>query len=1142
MKILSKNKNRITSGLLAVLMVLSLLLSLPIYSSAATAEEHTESSVTVAQNEYLKIIVGGEGSHVLYTTGGNPDIDSDNNKKLLYDATSRTYVKINGSLYTFQPTNYYATPSGDSLYSYREYDGVKIERFISFTYNTYTGRYDTVEYKYVFTNLSQTTQSVGTRIMFDTMLGSNDSAPFRVNGETFSTGREYVGANIPQNWYVFDNINTPSVVANGTFYNDVADRPDKVQFINWGTASNAVWDCNCSGTIGDSAVNVYYNPIDLAPGQSRTVKTYYGISQFTPGVVDPQGEISVSTIAPSELVISPDGLSYQGNPFSFSSWVSNTGNATLNNVVAMLSLPDGLSASDTTVNIGDLSAGSSYALYWDITAGAQNFDTTFQYSLTVTADGKDPMVYNYSIFVPAVAHGHNYTEYLRSEPDCENPGYVRYICDCGDETVTIIPPFGHMPETTVIQEPTCTTPGIMANTCMNCGYTEYIYTYIEHDISESERVGATCTTDGYILYACSRCEYSYTEVIPGGHDYEAHIIRVATPTEEGEIQYICSICGDSYTVIVPMRQNANVLLVQDRLPWTENINSAILDRLVSDGYISGWDMTTTANLSYVNLAEYNIIYIANDQTTATYNQLAVFNEAITSFANAGGVVIYGACDHGWAGGNISYELPGGVSKGNYYSYHNYIVNNNHNVVTGILTDGKALTDALLYSTYSSHTYFTNLPQDATIILSDANGRPTLVEYAVGNGYVIASGLTWEYTYVRNFVNGTSFAKSVYDDLIVHAASLINPCNHEFGNPVVVDPTCTEQGYTMYTCQCGAIYKNEYVDALDHDPSDWITVEEPTAETEGYKAIYCNRCHEVLNVEVLPPYLGGYVKIECDVDSVILGQTIELYVNVYGMDPIRAMAIQPWFDSDIFEVVSVEWLVSGTLSSIEEGSLRSVIAWTSDTDVNCSVYKIVLLAKNLTEPATAVTAEVATQGNGGLVNVSVVPKVLTVVECPHASLSLESVNGEYHVHICNVCGYNVLSAHSFDNDCDTDCNDGCGYVRQPNHTSAGWENDSSAHWHICINCGEVYDYSDHIYDGPSDSDCNDCGFVRVMRGDFDGDNDVDSDDAIYLLNACFFEDIYPLNQAGDVDGNGFFDSDDAIYLLNYAFFPDIYPLY
>ena len=64
----------------------------------------------------------------------------------------------------------------------------------------------------------------------------------------------------------------------------------------------------------------------------------------------------------------------------------------------------------------------------------------------------------------------------------------------------------------------------------------------------------------------------------------------------------------------------------------------------------------------------------------------------------------------------------------------------------------------------------------------------------------------------------------------------------------------------------------------------------------------------------------------------------------------------------------------------------------------------------------------------------------------------------------------------------------------------------------------------------------------MRGDFDGDNDVDSDDAIYLLNACFFEDIYPLNQAGDVDGNGFFDSDDAIYLLNYAFFPDIYPLY
>ena len=124
-----------------------------------------------------------------------------------------------------------------------------------------------------------------------------------------------------------------------------------------------------------------------------------------------------------------------------------------------------------------------------------------------------------------------------------------------------------------------------------------------------------------------------------------------------------------------------------------------------------------------------------------------FNEAMENFAKAGGVVIYGACDHGWAGGNISYSLPGGVTKGNYYSYRNYIANNSHPVVTGVLTDGKAITNEILYSTYSSHTYFNKatLPEGANVILNDANGKATLVEYPLGNGYIIASGLTWEYT-------------------------------------------------------------------------------------------------------------------------------------------------------------------------------------------------------------------------------------------------------------------------------------------------------------------------------------------------------------------------------------------------------------
>ena len=32
---------------------------------------------------------------------------------------------------------------------------------------------------------------------------------------------------------------------------------------------------------------------------------------------------------------------------------------------------------------------------------------------------------------------------------------------------------------------------------------------------------------------------------------------------------------------------------------------------------------------------------------------------------------------------------------------------------------------------------------------------------------------------------------------------------------VVDPTCSRKGYTMYTCECGYSYRDNYVDTIPH---------------------------------------------------------------------------------------------------------------------------------------------------------------------------------------------------------------------------------------------------------------------------------------------------------------------------------------
>ena len=65
--------------------------------------------------------------------------------------------------------------------------------------------------------------------------------------------------------------------------------------------------------------------------------------------------------------------------------------------------------------------------------------------------------------------------------------------------------------------------------------------------------------------------------------------------------------------------------------------------------------------------------------------------------------------------------------------------------------------------------------------------------------------------------------------------------------------------------------------------------------------------------------------------------------------------------------------------------------------------------------------------------------------------------------------------------------------------------------------------------------------QSVRGDLDGNNEINVDDAIYLLGYTIFPEYYPLSQSGDVDGNGEINIDDALHLLGYTIFPEYYPL-
>ncbi len=465
-----------------------------------------------------------------------------------------------------------------------------------------------------------------------------------------------------------------------------------------------------------------------------------------------------------------------------------------------------------------------------------------------------------------VLHVHSYSN-VTIDPTCTTPGVNKDVCECGDEiNVSYIPSLGHSYASEVIREATCSQDGIIKYTCTNenCGYYYTVTTHTEHNYVMTV-IEPTCTEDGATVYTCSKCGSINKISIPASHSYTSEVTKVATRYEDGEIKYTCSKCGDFYTEVIPA-SNANVLVIQDRIPWSENNIPTLLNEMKANGYISGWMMTTTANIGNVELNSFDVVMIANDQTTGTYNQLKTLDAALTAFVNAGGTLIYGACDHGWSGGDISFDILGSIKKTDCYSMHNYIVDPTHPIVTGALTDDKAITNELLLGTYCSHSGFvaSTLPAGYNIILQDSQGNATLAEYPLGDGRVILSGLTWEFYYSRIYTGTTSYSMNVFDDLVAYAVNPVSSCMHKYDNGEVVSATCTTEGYTLHTCfECGATYKDNYEPALGHSMGAWIVDRTPNCTTQGSQHQTCSRCSEEVT-SVIPT--TAHVVSEWIIDS------------------------------------------------------------------------------------------------------------------------------------------------------------------------------------------------------------------------------------------------------------------------------------
>jgi hypothetical protein len=83
----------------------------------------------------------------------------------------------------------------------------------------------------------------------------------------------------------------------------------------------------------------------------------------------------------------------------------------------------------------------------------------------------------------------------------------------------------------------------------------------------------------------------------------------------------------------------------------------------------------------------------------------------------------------------------------------------------------------------------------------------------------------------------------YEDVVFDCQNIklsLNAHEHSY-TAVVTPPTCTEEGYTTYTCSCGDSYIDDYVPAAGHKWGEYISNNDATYDSDGTKTATCSVC-------------------------------------------------------------------------------------------------------------------------------------------------------------------------------------------------------------------------------------------------------------------------------------------------------------
>ena len=483
------------------------------------------------------------------------------------------------------------------------------------------------------------------------------------------------------------------------------------------------------------------------------------------------------------------------------------------------------------------------------------------------------------------ATGHSYTATI-TKPTCTAEGYTTYTCHCGDSYVADkVPATGHsFGEWATTIEATCTVNGEQRRDCKNCdhfetkvmsatghsykatvtkptctaeGYTTYTChcgdTYVAdktpatgHSFGEwATTKEATCTANGEQRRECKNCDHYETKAIPAtGHSYQATITK-PTCTAEGYTTYTCH-CGDSY--------------VADKVPATGHTFGNWETTKEATCTANGEQRRECKNCDHF---ETKAIPATGHSYQATITKPTCTEDGYTTYTcHCGDTYV---ADKTPATGHDYDSVvtnPTCTEKG-YVTYTckicgdtyagNHIPSVGHSWDEGVVTVTPTEEDEGLkvYTcTTCGETKEEILPElehvhRYTAVVTD----PTCTEQGYttytcrcGDSYVadktLATGHTYgEWETVKDTTctaNGEQRRECANCDHFETRTIAATGHKHE---AVVTEPSCTEKGYTTYTCHCGDTYVDNYVDPTGHAWTEWHDT------TPGKEERSCTACGE-----------------------------------------------------------------------------------------------------------------------------------------------------------------------------------------------------------------------------------------------------------------------------------------------------------